>query len=149
MFQLTYYSKAIPNISAKDISNILEVAIKNNKEHNLTGCLVFIDNTFIQILEGEKEKIETLYSNLLLDPRHTNVNLISKGESEKRFFSEWGMAYYPISKKTKGSEIELFHRNLDILLDLSQPKTDTEREFWVMVKMKLSQNRLVSGSQEI
>lgn len=145
IYQLTYCSKAVPHISPKDMADILEVAIKNNKENDLTGCLVFIENTFIQILEGEKQKVEDLYKNLMFDDRHREIKLISQGTTQKRFFSEWGMAYYPFSKKSKGSEMELFNRNLDILLDLSQPNTDTEREFWVMVKMKLSQNRMANS----
>lgn len=149
MYQLTYCSKAITTISAEDIQDILHVSTNKNDEHGLTGCLVFIENTFIQILEGDKQKIETLYENILMDHRHTNVTLISTGDTEEQFFSEWGMAFYPVTTKSRISEMQLFHKNLDILLDLSQPRTDTEREFWVMVKMKLSQNKLQFSSQSI
>lgn len=142
MYQLTYYSKAVPDITSKDINDILNVAYTRNREFGLSGCLIFMENTFIQILEGDQQHIENLYAKLLLDARHSNITLISQGMAEQRFFSEWGMAYCPISKKQKKLEYEMFHRNLNILLDLSQPKTETEREFWIMVKMKLSQNRL-------
>ncbi|MFB9055745.1 BLUF domain-containing protein [Mariniflexile ostreae] len=143
MYQLTYYSKANQNISQKDISDILNISTKSNQSQGLTGCLVFIENTFIQILEGDKFKIETLYKTLLADKRHTDLVLISKGYSSKRFFPEWGMAYCPISDKTSEA-FKHFQRNLNLLLDLSQPTTNVENQFWIIVKLKLSQNRIPS-----
>ena len=55
MFDLIYRSIAVPNISDAEINAMLKTSRKFNSENNITGCLLFYNNEFIQILEGEEK----------------------------------------------------------------------------------------------
>ena len=64
MYEITYCSSASPNLRAEGISDILEKAQHFNSKHDITGCLLYHNQEFIQILEGEedasKEAVEKL-----------------------------------------------------------------------------------------
>jgi len=62
MFQLVYCSEAIENIEQNDIDAILETALGFNAENNITGCLLFHNGEFIQLLEGEKDIVLELFN---------------------------------------------------------------------------------------
>lgn len=96
MFELAYRSVAKNNISKQDISDILESANKFNLDNKITGCLVFYDNYFIQILEGDRKKVKDIFSKIAKDPRHYSVKILSEGLKEERFFSrmEYGIRQF-------------------------------------------------------
>jgi len=73
---------------------ILDSANRNNAEKEVTGLLIYLKDRFIQLLEGDQEKVLSIFDNILLDDRHQNVSVLLKGESEKnaRLFPEWSMA---------------------------------------------------------
>jgi len=64
IFQLVYRSeikaKSKPMI-VSNISDILEEARKRNSREGITGMLIYYDQTFFQILEGEKSAVENIY----------------------------------------------------------------------------------------
>ena len=49
MYELLYNSTAAKDLKEEDISNILETSREFNLKNNLSGCLVFHNNKFIQI----------------------------------------------------------------------------------------------------
>ncbi len=60
-----------------------------------------IDGDFIQVLEGDKEKVTNLYDKISKDIRHKGIINVVKGDVEKRQFNDWSMGY----KSTDYSEI--------------------------------------------
>ncbi|MDO6519600.1 BLUF domain-containing protein [Zobellia uliginosa] len=139
MYTLTYESKAVKGLSNVDIEAILETARNFNKANGLTGCLIFYKRKFIQILEGEKEKVQTLFENIKQDPRHSGVYLLSEGETEERNFPNWGMVYYPIDdNELNKNEYEQFKRNLLLLADLTVHSNKTAILFWKRMKVLIT-----------
>lgn len=139
MYTLTYESKAIPGLKETEISNILETAKVFNTAHGITGCLIFYSNQFIQILEGPREKVRELYSQIEKDARHKDVSLFSEDNISERNFPDWGMAYYTIRDKgVVPSELDQFKRNLMLLADLSKPTNVTAILFWKKMKHLLA-----------
>ncbi|WP_452223084.1 BLUF domain-containing protein [Lacinutrix chionoecetis] len=92
IFELSYKSSAVTNLSALDINTIVSSARANNLKLKITGCLVFYEDLFFQILEGRKEDVLELYECIKRDKRHYNVTLLSKRVSLKRKFPSWSMA---------------------------------------------------------
>ena len=86
IFQLTYRSEAIADISMDHINAILKTARNFNSEQNITGCLVFSSGFFVQLLEGKKDTIKALYKSIERDNRHTFVRVLSEERAEKRIF---------------------------------------------------------------
>ena len=52
LYQLTYRSEAKLGITAEDINAILRQSEANNPKYSITGCLVFNEGYFVQLLEG-------------------------------------------------------------------------------------------------
>ncbi len=55
--------------------------------------LLYIDETFFQVLEGNEESLHNLYKKIELDERHTKVVKLIEEPIDKRTFSDWSMGY--------------------------------------------------------
>ena len=58
--------------------------------------MLFHNQEFLQILEGEKEVVQGLFERIKKDKRHTHVSLVSEGETPIRSFTGWSMAFQSI-----------------------------------------------------
>ncbi len=138
MFQLTYKSKASEFMSTDDVAAILKTARARNKEKGITGCLVFHNNCFVQIIEGKKKQVKSLYQEIVNDKRHGDIQLIWEGEIEERSFSDWSMGYFdPAEAGVHHSDAKEFEQNLLLLSELSDSHSATLRMFWLGVKKLL------------
>ncbi|MFT4941325.1 MAG: hypothetical protein ACI88A_004394 [Paraglaciecola sp.] len=92
---LTYSSKI--KRTSTDITTILDeinkTALENNKKHEVSGFLIYLDGYFIQRLEGPRNVIEKLYMNISLDQRHSEISLLSFTEIESRAFDSWNSLF--------------------------------------------------------
>ncbi|TKB95563.1 BLUF domain-containing protein [Pedobacter cryophilus] len=141
MFELIYISKAKPGLTADDINNILETAIDFNQRNNVTGCLLYHNQEFIQILEGDKKIVKDLYANIWADDRHYDVTLLSEGEKEEREFKSWSMAYHELSDDDrKKMSQKLFANNFIALSELADKPTPAIKLFWSMAKQLLMED---------
>uniref|UniRef100_UPI0040499369 BLUF domain-containing protein n=1 Tax=Fulvivirga sp. TaxID=1931237 RepID=UPI0040499369 len=93
MFELVYNSIGNPNLTAEDKTNILNTSRDFNSKNNITGCLLYHNNQFLQILEGDKKVVQDLYLSIKRDKRHSNVNLLVEGSKKERMFSGWSVAF--------------------------------------------------------
>ena len=93
VYQIIYVSEAAEIMPKSKLYNILSVSRRNNKDANVTGALIFVENKFIQILEGDQKVVERLVSKIKNDKRHKNFDVLMEGESAERNFPEWRMAY--------------------------------------------------------
>ncbi|MGJ8592935.1 MAG: BLUF domain-containing protein [Aquaticitalea sp.] len=126
MYQLNYHSKAINGLNLKDLENILETAVTTNATKQITGCLIYHDDSFVQILEGRKEDVLEVYENIKSDPRHHTLIILSQNEVKVRFFEDWNMAYY----KPSHDYLQLFVDNLLMLSQLSEKSSTALTNFW-------------------
>ena len=93
MFALVYRSKAIPGFGRVQIKEMLEKARPYNAEQGITGCLLYHDGEFLQYLEGNQIRVLELYDKIKKDQRHTDLELISHGYRQERWFKDWEMAF--------------------------------------------------------
>ena len=140
MYTLTYESIATEKIKGEEMEELLKKARANNERDGITGCLIYYKGGFVQLLEGDREKIEILYEKIKKDTRHKNVTLFSDDEISKRTFPNWGMAYYPIDENnTTKHEFEQFRRNLILLADLVETTNVTAKQFWKKIRTMISE----------
>ena len=92
MYRLIYISTASDALTAADIDDIVETAVRNNEPQNLTGVLVYNGLNFLQVLEGSRAHVENVYNRILLDTRHVSVTTVLAEAVEIRIFSSWHMA---------------------------------------------------------
>ena len=55
--------------------------------------LLFVDQTFFQVLEGDPDVVQELYEKIGRDQRHCNVLMLAKSEIEERNFGDWSMGF--------------------------------------------------------
>lgn len=88
MIRLIYVSQA-KDIDFNKIKAILSTSHVHNQENNISGALIYGRGYFIQCLEGDTNKVETLYKKIIIDNRHDHIELISTEEIQDRFFKDW------------------------------------------------------------
>ena len=100
LVRLLYASDAVEPIDAKMLESILEESRGYNQEHGITGMLCSYEdgNGFLQVLEGAREEINTLYNTIIRDERHTDVVLLSYEEIDERKFANWRMGRIDLSR---------------------------------------------------
>jgi hypothetical protein len=138
MYELVYCSLAQPGLSPENISAILKTSIENNAKNNITGCLLYYNQEFVQILEGEHETIRKLFSKIEDDARHSGVILLAEGEKEKRVFSNWSMAYHKLSdKEMERFNREIFRDNFVLFSEWAEKDTFPAILFWSQAALLL------------
>lgn len=134
MYQLNYRSVAKPGLTLEELNKILETATTVNRDKNITGCLIYHNNSFVQILEGEEKDVKEIYEGIKKDDRHLNVTLMWENQVSKRFFEDWSMAYY--NPQDKG--IQQFVNNMLLLTEFSNKSSGSLFSFWETVRRVIS-----------
>jgi len=94
LYQLAYVSSSRFTLGEKRLSEILDISQRNNARNEITGVLMYHDELFFQVLEGEQPAVEDCYHKRIYhDPRHSGLSLVWSDEVERRAFSEWAMGY--------------------------------------------------------
>ncbi|MBD5778455.1 BLUF domain-containing protein [Pelagicoccus sp. NFK12] len=90
--RLIYRSTAREETLTNDaLARLQYTSISNNNSLGITGILVLSGDQFLQVLEGDSERVNELYHKIAQDPRHHKVRLISFESINERYFSDWGM----------------------------------------------------------
>jgi hypothetical protein len=80
--------------------NDLTVSIKrNNTTNNITGFLIYKNNTFLQVLEGETEPVDAVFRHIYTDDRHSNIFTVIDTTIKQRFFEEYEFGFTLINDK--------------------------------------------------
>jgi Sensors of blue-light using FAD len=93
MRQLLYVSNSPPDLSPSALDAILTTARHNNALCGVTGLLLYIDDGFLQMLEGEERMLLDLYNRIAVDRRHWNVRLMLDRQISARAFPDWSMGF--------------------------------------------------------
>jgi hypothetical protein len=90
--RLVYCSRArVDTASLQAISEVLGVSQRNNARDGLTGALAINDGWFLQVIEGPPHAIDGLLRRLTADPRHTDIEILSRRSVKGRLFPDWSM----------------------------------------------------------
>ena len=95
--QLIYISRAVGPQTTTVTTQILETARAFNKSHGLTGVLCQGKGLYVQVLEGERSVVNSLYRRIAADSRHVDAEIVLFGEIKNRQFKEWSMALVNLS----------------------------------------------------
>jgi hypothetical protein len=89
--QVVYISQATGAFTASELNELVEVSRRNNKKHGITGAMLYVENAFIQVIEGEDTAIGQLLDKLRTDTRHRNIRILSDKLAQVRNFQNWSM----------------------------------------------------------
>lgn len=79
MYQVVYTSEPVVAFSDDDLRQLLAVARAKNRIDRLTGMLVFCDNQFLQVIEGNAEDVIRTFDRIGKDSRHENLMTLHRG----------------------------------------------------------------------
>ena len=97
--RLIYASKIKTGYGPNDVLKIVEVSEQNNQKSGITGALCFGPRYFLQCLEGPRDAVNKLYNTIVVDERHTDVELLYYADVDERVFGDWSMGYVLAEKK--------------------------------------------------
>ena len=92
------------DVSDGTLKDIIASSKKNNPKEDVTGCLLSGSNSFLQLLEGPAEFINTLYSKISLDNRHKKVITLCDEKIDERLFLSWSMKLAPFENMEWSNE---------------------------------------------
>ncbi|MEO0572966.1 MAG: BLUF domain-containing protein, partial [Bacteroidota bacterium] len=110
---LVYRSVASESFTISQIYSMLSKAKDYNNEHGITGCLLFHNNRFLQLLEGKEKEVMNLFQKISLDKRHQDIQMIESNFILNRVFDSWSMAFHDygqngLSANLKFGQIDSF-----------------------------------------
>ncbi|MBT8204740.1 MAG: BLUF domain-containing protein [Eudoraea sp.] len=138
-YQLTYRSRATQEITTEDIIDILRKSQSNNAAEEITGCLVFNDGYFVQLLEGEKDVVKKRFDMIEVDKRHDTIDILSEGESLERQFEDWTMAYLKLPDEAETKLENQVKSDLKALEEAPENPNFTSKVFWYNVHTLLDE----------
>jgi hypothetical protein len=93
LHELIYVSLADHAMTPDELRALLAQARIHNREHGITGLLIYRDREFMQLIEGEQDEVLALYRHIENDPRHRQMYRIWEGPIAKRSCQDWAMGY--------------------------------------------------------
>ena len=96
MIRLSYASTTMHDWSPEELLTLLTNCQTNNAANNITGILLYANQTFFQVLEGEEGVIDKVFAMIEKDTRHKDCTLISKEKIKERAFPYWSMGFEKI-----------------------------------------------------
>ena len=97
MIRLIYLSKAVDPQTGALTESILRTAHAWNAQNGVTGVLCQGQGVFLQVLEGERSKVTSLYARIHADRRHKDLELIHCESITERRYGDWSMAHVRLS----------------------------------------------------
>ena len=93
-----YVSSAVGPQTTYVTESILRWSQDYNSKNGITGFLCQGQGVFLQVLEGERHEVVSLYTRIFADKRHKNVEMIHFENIAQRRYERWSMAHVNLSE---------------------------------------------------
>ena len=94
LVELSYLSEAVSDMSFLGLMRLLESARAFNQQNGITGILLYDNQQFGQIIEGERANIMKVWKRIQEDKRHHRIELLEIREISERSFPDWLLRFY-------------------------------------------------------
>ena len=85
-YQIIYSSEASTPMQTDDLEELLGHSRRSNGAKGITGALVYAEGIFMQILEGDRPKLQDLMAKIRKDVRHETVVVLRECEIQSKVF---------------------------------------------------------------
>lgn len=93
MIQVSYLSRATVPMSAEQLLSLLLQSRRNNAARGITGMLLYGNETFLQVIEGDDFAVDALIDRIGGDTRHAGVKILDRKTVSGRQYSDWNMSF--------------------------------------------------------
>ena len=90
---VAYVSSATGILGDNTLEGLLTSAWQRNKEHQVTGVLLFDEGTFFQYFEGPPVGVEEVYGHIKRSTLHTGIIELQRTGLARREFPRWLMGF--------------------------------------------------------
>jgi Sensors of blue-light using FAD len=98
LHHLVYLSFATSVLEESELERVLVQARAFNTAHALTGVLLYSrDGSIMQVLEGARAEVQTVFARIARDKRHVNVVKLADGPIAERQFAQWSMGFQTVN----------------------------------------------------
>lgn len=95
---LIYTSLSTQPLSVPALQALVRRARERNAAAGITGLLLYLDDAFLQVLEGRREAVHALYGEIIRDRRHTGAYVLLDTPIRQRSFGDWSMGYAGVTR---------------------------------------------------
>jgi hypothetical protein len=93
LLSLIYASRSSESFHEHEIPDLLQQVRIANAKQQITGMLLYIGGSFLQVLEGQPEMVDAVFTKIQKDRRHTALTLIARDSVPERSFEGWTMMH--------------------------------------------------------
>lgn len=93
MIQVSYLSRSSEAMSAEKLLALLLQSRTDNAARGVTGMLLYGNETFLQVIEGDDAVVDALIARIEADPRHREVQILSRRSAPSRQYADWTMGF--------------------------------------------------------
>ena len=94
LVELSYLSEAISDMSFLGLMRLLESARAFNQTNGISGILLYDNQQFGQIIEGERASVMKAWKRIQEDKRHHRIELLEIREISERSYPDWLLRFY-------------------------------------------------------
>ncbi|RYC66615.1 BLUF domain-containing protein [Spirosoma sordidisoli] len=120
-----YFSRSTESFNESSLPILLEKWRYSNANAGISGILLYVRGSIIQVLEGEAQAVETLFERIQADRRHTDITRVMNRPIDQRFFPDWAMGYETITSRQmediKGMVVLDEHHNASVRIKPDEP----------------------------
>lgn len=107
-YAICYVSTLSPNISKSQIETLLEFSRDSNNQKEITGILLYSQGNFLQVLEGEKEQVRSLYKSIEKDSRHYDITPIFRKDITKPAYKEYEVDFLSVDSTYTEEDLDIY-----------------------------------------
>ncbi len=93
LVHLAYVSTQTRVMTAADLIGLLQEAREQNEERNISGILLHKNQSFFQVIEGNRANVDATFALIQRDIRHEGVEVLFDEPLDVREFSDWRMGF--------------------------------------------------------
>ena len=111
LISLIYASRSTECFHEHEIPDLLQQVRIANAKQEITGMLLYICGSFLQVLEGQPEMVDAVFSRIQRDQRHAKLRLMARESIPERAFEGWTMMHKTLDPVEAGEligEIDYF-----------------------------------------
>ena len=102
IYNLCYVSTPAQDLSKEELARIVKAAQKNNQAKSISGVLLYKNETFLQVLEGDQSEVDAVFNSIQGDLRHHSIKILRRGFASQRFFKDWHMEFKDLKQAGLG-----------------------------------------------
>ncbi|GAA4932754.1 hypothetical protein GCM10023314_01410 [Algibacter agarivorans] len=90
---ICYISDSLEHECLDKLKAMYLKAKANNLKHNITGILIYKNQNFLQVLEGEEIKVDETFNRIKSDSRHKNIFKVINTSIDERIFEDYNFGF--------------------------------------------------------